>query len=452
MKKQMSRWLGVILFFTLSLQAFCISVNASVPARLFAPGAEQQSGDSEEEQIAIEDAYRELASSSSKTAEDSEMQAKLHDLLLCSGSYIQEKKYETSKTYTADLSFFLQDEDIVCDIAYTGFLGEIEDGTVISSENEEYLFEVDTTGYLTFDAITHERPLAFTILIAKEKIHIEWGDVCEYTLYRGDGSAEALDDALPPFEESEAYTKVADALEGLFADYQYELDYNKKTKTLTMYMEQLRDGMRTLLLVYPDQLRDEYVKFFSQIDDIGSRVYSIIRVAEYPDVSFRYVMVEKLNDENIYPESSIIYESINGETKFDLLEGRETKVSVEPDDNTSSEEQANYSYAVPDKSSSYQDILDEYTDKMENALPDLISSYQSSAAGISDFEQLAELINAKVEVLAGICTDGVEKMAELMMDRGDSYSTYESWASKLQENYMSISETLMNAYFGSALG
>lgn len=101
--------------------------------------------------------------------------------------------------------------------------------------------------------------------------------------------------------------------------------------------------------------------------------------------------------------------------------------------------------------SSYQSILDTYTEKMENAVPGLISEYRSEASGVSDIEKLARISNNKISKLAEICNEGVGKMAQLMNTRGDSYDTYESWASKLMDNYSDIAQEIQDAYLDSAM-
>ena len=51
----------------------------------------------------------------------------------------------------------------------------------------------------------------------------------------------------------------------------------------------------------------------------------------------------------------------------------------------------------------YESILDEYTQKIEDATPGLIDEYNEEAAELSgDIEALAELSNSKVEELAKI--------------------------------------------------
>lgn len=100
--------------------------------------------------------------------------------------------------------------------------------------------------------------------------------------------------------------------------------------------------------------------------------------------------------------------------------------------------------------SSYQSILDTYTAKMERAVPGLVSEYYSESSGVSDIERLAEICNDKIGELAKICNDGVGEMAKLMNSRGDPYSTYESWAGKLMDNYSDIAQEISDAYLNSA--
>ncbi len=101
--------------------------------------------------------------------------------------------------------------------------------------------------------------------------------------------------------------------------------------------------------------------------------------------------------------------------------------------------------------SSYQSILDTYTEKMEEAVPGLVSQYRSEASGVSDIGRLAEIYNDKITKLAEICKEGVGKMAELMNSRGDPYSTYEDWAGKLMDNYSDIAQEIQDAYLDSAM-
>lgn len=100
----------------------------------------------------------------------------------------------------------------------------------------------------------------------------------------------------------------------------------------------------------------------------------------------------------------------------------------------------------------YQFILDDYTQKIEEATPRLIEEYYEEAAlNTNGLEGLATLSNDKVLELADICTNGVEEMAEVMWYTGSgSYSEYEEWAAKLYDVYMDEAGKITEAYMNSA--
>lgn len=100
----------------------------------------------------------------------------------------------------------------------------------------------------------------------------------------------------------------------------------------------------------------------------------------------------------------------------------------------------------------YQSILDDYTQKIEEATPRLIEEYYAEAAfNINGLEGLAALSNDKVLELADICTDGIEEMAEVMWyTSSGSYSEYEEWAAKLYDVYMDETGKITEAYMKSA--
>lgn len=100
----------------------------------------------------------------------------------------------------------------------------------------------------------------------------------------------------------------------------------------------------------------------------------------------------------------------------------------------------------------HQSILDDYTQKIEEATPRLIEEYYEEAAlNTNGLEGLATLSNDKVLELADICTNGVEEMAEVMWYTGSgSYSEYEEWAAKLYDVYMDEAGKITEAYMNSA--
>ena len=122
----------------------------------------------------------------------------------------------------------------------------------------------------------------------------------------------------------------------------------------------------------------------------------------------------------------------------DFVSESKTPISTQPTEPTFTE--------APSANSSYERILEDYTQKMKDALPELVSSLRTESAGINDIEQLAVICNNKVEALAKICNEGVEEMAAWMLSRGDAYDVYEKWAQKLMDAYTEDAMEIQNAY------
>ena len=101
---------------------------------------------------------------------------------------------------------------------------------------------------------------------------------------------------------------------------------------------------------------------------------------------------------------------------------------------------------------SYQEILDDYTVKIQEAVPGLIEEYNAEAAKNSDgLQGLATICNAKVSKLAEISNDGISEMAEFYYEHGSgSYEEYEEWAGKIMDIYMEEASKIQDAYMESA--
>ncbi|MCI9446596.1 MAG: hypothetical protein HFH36_04225 [Lachnospiraceae bacterium] len=109
--------------------------------------------------------------------------------------------------------------------------------------------------------------------------------------------------------------------------------------------------------------------------------------------------------------------------------------------------------AEPAADSTYQDILEEYTQKMKDAAPGLADEFKAEAEEkAGDTASLAELSTSKTEKLAAISTEGLEKMAELKIKNGDDDETYQEWAEKLNTAYMEQAQIISDAYMDSATG
>lgn len=105
---------------------------------------------------------------------------------------------------------------------------------------------------------------------------------------------------------------------------------------------------------------------------------------------------------------------------------------------------------IPEKT--YEEVLEEYSQKIRNATPRLIAEYQEEAKNNqSGITGLAELSNKKIEELANIQSEGTEEMAKIYMYNGTgSYNEYSEWSEKLFDVYMEEAEKITDAYMASA--
>ena len=101
---------------------------------------------------------------------------------------------------------------------------------------------------------------------------------------------------------------------------------------------------------------------------------------------------------------------------------------------------------------SYEDVLEDYSQRIKDAVPVLIDEYNAEAANNAEgLNGLAELCNEKVSALAEIANEGVSEMAEIYMDFGSgSYEEYEEWAGKLMAVYTEEASKIQDAYMESA--
>lgn len=104
------------------------------------------------------------------------------------------------------------------------------------------------------------------------------------------------------------------------------------------------------------------------------------------------------------------------------------------------------------KEATYESILADYTQKLEDQAPVLVDEYKAEAKDKKgNINALAELSNAKIAKLAETCDTGIAEMAELMYKNGDEYSTYEEWSFKLTDVYTEQAELITDAYMASAM-
>lgn len=95
---------------------------------------------------------------------------------------------------------------------------------------------------------------------------------------------------------------------------------------------------------------------------------------------------------------------------------------------------------------SYEGFLEEYIYRMELETPVLIDEYNSQSEPLgNDTRAKEELRDEKIAALESICTEGVDKMAELRVKTHGDYSEYEEYANRLQDAYQAQAEAIRNA-------
>lgn len=101
---------------------------------------------------------------------------------------------------------------------------------------------------------------------------------------------------------------------------------------------------------------------------------------------------------------------------------------------------------------SYQEVLDAYTVKLQEATPGLIEEYNAEATeNTGGLEGLATICNEKVSALAEISMEGIQEMANIYLHVGDGTDDeYQEWSGKLQDVYLTEAAKIQEAYMESA--
>jgi hypothetical protein len=86
---------------------------------------------------------------------------------------------------------------------------------------------------------------------------------------------------------------------------------------------------------------------------------------------------------------------------------------------------------------SYQQILDTYTVKLQEATPRLLDEFRAAAVGVTDITRLAEISVDITAALAEISVEGTVEMANLWIVRGvGTEAVYMDYAARLNNVYM----------------
>ena len=119
---------------------------------------------------------------------------------------------------------------------------------------------------------------------------------------------------------------------------------------------------------------------------------------------------------------------------------QQTKTDTPKEDTSQGKEDDSKDTKDTKKENGYQSIYDEYTKKLKEAAPKLVKEYKKEAKDKK----------GDINALAELSTEGIEKMASLMLKNGDKEAIYDEWAEKLTDVYMKQAEKITDAYMESA--
>ena len=100
----------------------------------------------------------------------------------------------------------------------------------------------------------------------------------------------------------------------------------------------------------------------------------------------------------------------------------------------------------------YQNILDEYEQKLKNETLNIVEEYNIEYKKVSDSaNDMLELAESKWNKILAIDAEGVDKMNELMRKNGDALTICQEWADKLNNCCKEQQKILQTAYTDSLI-
>lgn len=280
------------------------------------------------EYIELSDAYNQLNNIDGLTKDAESLYQKLGLLKNCSGRFVQQSD-DSSNRYTADVAFYLVKGEIFCSIDYSGYIGEISDGRVFEAKQNGYYFEAFPKGDL------YGREQDFKIYFENEKLYISWDDTCEYTLTRGDGSADSVEEHRENLKESGLLDTIISVVDRDYINFEHRVVYDESTSSLYIYIEGL-DNLRTYLTTNNSNLIETWQGIAENAATLSDTVHDALNYY----VDYVYVFwVDMLKSSDSYAQSEILLKAENGVVKYNLVEDR--SIAHSPDDNSGNPDSSN---------------------------------------------------------------------------------------------------------------
>lgn len=243
----------------------------------------------------------------------------LQALQQCEGMFIQEKdEKSTEKTYTATISFHLENGTVMCAVDYDNYGGELSEATVESLDDDpNYMFVTRPKG--VFYGNSH----SFEILLGEDDVHIAWGSN-EYHLYRSDGAVEELENAQTDFEQSTDFQTISNGLASVFDNFTHSIKYINEETTVYVFVE-LGEGTK-LQTQQITSIQESWNNMLTSLVELTGIIKDMVTLNlrdGFDDMTEGHctiMFVEKLKDSDVYYPDSIIGIVSDGEITYDCLD------------------------------------------------------------------------------------------------------------------------------------
>ena len=270
--------------------------------------------------ITIDDAYELLNSSDLSDESAQELLDQITLLKNCAGRFVQTSE-TTNNRYTADVSFYYSGGDLYFSMEYTGYMGEITDAVVCESTQEDFRFESTTIGNL------YGREQDFRILFGTQSLYISWADTCEYTLTRGDGSAESVQEHQTTLEESGLLETMTSKIDEIYDSFEHRIVYDEDTSTVSIYIQGTQ-GLRTALTRGDSDLLESWQTIAEGAETISKTFYTSLSINDYAkDVYFYWV--DELSENNEYSQDQILLLADNGTILYNIADSSQTQAQTQ---------------------------------------------------------------------------------------------------------------------------
>lgn len=259
------------------------------------------------ERIDAQEAYEKLKDVSFDDPEKQSFVQYLKELTQCGGKFVQVSE-ETGHRYGAEVTFYLASGKARCAITYSGYTGEIKDGDVVETKEDGYRFEASPKGDL------FGREQDFRIFFGNEQLRITWATSCDYTLTRGDGSAESVEDYEPPFDETSTFRSIVELIDTNYGSINHSVEYSKSDLALNIYFEGV-DRLRGALKAQDSGVLSSWESIADGLCALSEQLLSVTEIggnAYYVNIYF----VDQLKDSG-YTEADRLLWVQNGRVMYD---------------------------------------------------------------------------------------------------------------------------------------